>query len=112
MRHGLFKRSLSIVLALVMILGNVPVNALATETGETTAPTCEHSYESVVTDATCTEGGYTTHTCSLCGDTYTDGEFYRDGVKVITNQEYLEKVAQSMLLFEMDAAYREGVNSV
>ena len=46
------------------------------------------------------------------GDTYTDGEFYRDGVKVITNQEYLEKVAQSMLLFEMDAAYREGVNSV
>ncbi len=30
-----------------------------------------HSYTSVVTDPTCTEQGYTTHTCS-CGDTYTD----------------------------------------
>ncbi|MCD8344941.1 MAG: hypothetical protein LUC38_03160 [Oscillospiraceae bacterium] len=33
-----------------------------------------HSYESVVTDPTCTEGGYTTHTCTVCGDTYTDSE--------------------------------------
>ena len=35
---------------------------------------CEHEYESVVTDPTCTEGGYTTHTCALCGDSYTDSE--------------------------------------
>ena len=33
-----------------------------------------HSYESEVTDPTCTAGGYTTHTCSVCGDTYTDNE--------------------------------------
>ena len=33
-----------------------------------------HSYESTVTDPACTEQGYTTHTCTLCGDTYTDGE--------------------------------------
>ena len=32
----------------------------------------EHAYESVVTDATCTEDGYTTHTCKYCGDSYTD----------------------------------------
>ena len=32
----------------------------------------EHSYTSVVTAPTCTETGYTTHTCSECGDTYTD----------------------------------------
>ena len=32
-----------------------------------------HSYTSAVTDPTCTEGGYTTHTCS-CGDSYTDSE--------------------------------------
>jgi hypothetical protein len=32
-----------------------------------------HDYESVVTDPTCTEDGYTTHTCR-CGDTYTDSE--------------------------------------
>ena len=32
-----------------------------------------HAYESVVTDATCTEQGYTTHTCSRCSDAYVDG---------------------------------------
>ncbi len=35
---------------------------------------CDHSYESVVTDPTCTTAGYTTHTCSKCGDKYTDNE--------------------------------------
>ncbi len=33
----------------------------------------EHSYEAVVTDPTCTEGGYTTYTCG-CGDTYVADE--------------------------------------
>ena len=33
-----------------------------------------HSYEAVVTDPTCTAGGYTTYTCSVCGDTYTADE--------------------------------------
>lgn len=33
---------------------------------------CEHSYESVVTDPTCTKKGYTTHTCSKCGNSYKD----------------------------------------
>ena len=31
-----------------------------------------HSYESVVIDPTCTEQGYTTHTCKICGRTYKD----------------------------------------
>ncbi|MBQ7416211.1 MAG: endonuclease, partial [Oscillospiraceae bacterium] len=35
-------------------------------TGDT--ETCEHAYESVVTAPTCTEGGYTTNTCTLCGN--------------------------------------------
>lgn len=30
-----------------------------------------HSYESKVTKPTCTENGYTTYTCSVCGDSYT-----------------------------------------
>ena len=44
-----------------------------------------HSHESVVTDPTCTEQGYTTHTCH-CGDSYVDsytdplGHHYVDGV--------------------------------
>ena len=32
----------------------------------------KHSYTSVVTAATCMERGYTTHTCSECGNTYVD----------------------------------------
>ncbi|MBR6506122.1 MAG: type II secretion system protein [Clostridia bacterium] len=35
---------------------------------------CGHSYNSVVTPPTCQSGGYTTHTCTLCGDEYTDSE--------------------------------------
>lgn len=33
---------------------------------------CEHSYNSVVTDPTCTDKGYITHTCDKCGDSYKD----------------------------------------
>lgn len=33
-----------------------------------------HSYVDVVTPPTCTTDGYTTHTCSACGDTYTDSK--------------------------------------
>ncbi len=31
-----------------------------------------HNYKAVVTEPTCTQGGYTTYTCSSCGDSYTD----------------------------------------
>ncbi|MBQ7871156.1 MAG: S-layer homology domain-containing protein, partial [Oscillospiraceae bacterium] len=31
-----------------------------------------HNYESVVTEPTCTERGYTTHTCAACGHSYVD----------------------------------------
>lgn len=33
-----------------------------------------HQYENTVTAPTCTEKGYTTHTCKRCGDTYKDAE--------------------------------------
>ena len=36
-------------------------------------PATGHTYESVVTDPTCTEQGFTTHTCH-CGDVYVDSE--------------------------------------
>lgn len=35
-------------------------------------PMLKHSYVAVVTDPTCTDRGYTTHTCSKCGDSYVD----------------------------------------
>ena len=34
----------------------------------------EHNYTSVVKEATCTNDGYTTHTCTICKDSYTDTE--------------------------------------
>ncbi len=37
-------------------------------------PALGHSYNSVVTEPTCTESGYTTHTCSVCGDNYVDSQ--------------------------------------
>jgi hypothetical protein len=34
----------------------------------------EHDYKDVVTPATCTTAGYTTHTCNICKHSYTDNE--------------------------------------
>lgn len=38
-----------------------------------------HSYVDTVTEPTCTQDGYTTHTCSVCGDTYTDSYVEKTG---------------------------------
>ena len=35
---------------------------------------CEHNYKALVTAPTCTEKGYTTYTCSKCGDSYVGDE--------------------------------------
>ncbi len=37
-----------------------------------TVAIADHDYEAVVTAPTCTEGGYTTYTCRVCGETYVD----------------------------------------
>ena len=42
---------------------------LPEESGEVDPP-CRHDYVAVVTEPTCIEGGYTTYTCTLCGDEY------------------------------------------
>ncbi len=43
--------------------------------GAELAPALGHSYgEGVVTAPTCTEKGFTTYTCAVCGDSYTDNE--------------------------------------
>ncbi|MDD7771724.1 MAG: S-layer homology domain-containing protein [Firmicutes bacterium] len=38
----------------------------------TTQEQCKHTYEAVETPPTCSQQGYTTHTCSLCGESYID----------------------------------------
>ncbi len=49
-------------------------NETYTDTQTVTIPATGHDYQAVVTDPTCTKDGYTTYTCSKCGDTYTDDE--------------------------------------
>ena len=39
---------------------------------DVTLPKTAHSYVDTVTPPTCTAQGYTTHTCSVCGDSYKD----------------------------------------
>ena len=57
------KKILIIILSVVLAAGGT--------TGVIIATRHKHSYNSVVTNPTCTEQGYTTHTCE-CGDSYVD----------------------------------------
>lgn len=84
-----------------------------------------HSYSSAVTEPTCTEQGYTTHTCAGCGDSYVDA--YVDalghttttgvcsrcnpnGISVSNTSEFLNKIADDTKLalsagiFDFDSA--------
>ena len=49
-----------------------------------------HKYDAVVTDPTCTVGGYTTYTCSVCGDSYVADEVaalgHTEGEAVVENE--------------------------
>ena len=49
-----------------------PKTCKRTGCGATDGASLGHNYGAVVTAPTCTAGGYTTHTCSRCSDTYTD----------------------------------------
>jgi len=60
---GKFRKILSLVLVMTMVLNVLPVSAFAEEH--------VHSYNiAVITAPSCTEGGYTTFTCSECGNSY------------------------------------------
>jgi ribosomal protein S27AE len=52
---------------------------------------CYHTYESVVIAPTCTEQGYTKHTCSKCGDAYNDN--YVDALGHISSDWIIDKEA-------------------
>lgn len=53
--------------------------AFCDECGDEYGELGEHRYDSVVTAPTCTKGGYTTHTCSACKDSYKDSETSKTG---------------------------------
>ena len=52
---------------------------------------CEHEYISEVTEPTCEEQGYTTHTCTKCGDSYKDS--YTDALGHTWNEGEVTKEA-------------------
>ncbi len=69
-------------------LGHSFVNGVCTvcgaeDSGET--PTHTHSYTETVTAPTCTEKGYTTHTCA-CGDSYEDSYVPAKGHTEVTDE--------------------------
>ena len=77
--------------------GHVPGEAatctapqLCTKCGAVIVNALGHDYETVVTEPTCTEMGYTTYTCSRCGDTYkgdyTDAAGHKPGDWIIDQE--------------------------
>ena len=59
-------------------------NQICTVCNRTLAQRTGHTYTHTVTAPTCTEQGYTTHTCSNCGDTYKDTYTDAKGHTLIT----------------------------
>lgn len=96
MQHHKTHRLVVLILAAILLLSGCSENEVFIlppgSTGDTvlvaTAPTTDpavaedtqpqsaehqHTYTQTITDPTCTDIGFTTHTCE-CGDTYTDGQ--------------------------------------
>lgn len=71
------KKPLSLLLAFVLFVTMIPMNALAAEAEEVVP--CEHVYTTVVTAPTCTTNGYTTYTCVNCGDSYDTNVIFAAG---------------------------------
>ena len=76
MRTKNLKSCLSLLLAMVMLLSMMPVQAFAEETHDhdhaEELTEHEHSYKEEIVAPTAEAEGYTRHTCTVCGDTYTD----------------------------------------
>lgn len=53
--------------------------AVCDECGDAYGELGAHRYDAVVTAPTCTQNGYTKHTCSGCKDSYTDNETVKTG---------------------------------
>ena len=68
-----------------------------------------HNYESVVTDPTCTDQGYTTHTCSKCKDSYVDNYVSANG-HGFTTQRIEDKYLKSTVTCTESAVYYYSCN--
>ena len=55
------------------------------DSGEIPDGTCRHDYSAAVTAPTCTKGGFTTYTCSLCSHSYESDELGALGHNYVSN---------------------------
>ena len=80
------KRTLSILLVLLLAMFVMSSCTVLDDILAWADPECQHDYEAVVTEPTCTAAGYTTYTCKRCQDSYTADETamkehdFKDGV--------------------------------
>ncbi|MBR7112424.1 MAG: leucine-rich repeat domain-containing protein [Clostridia bacterium] len=84
MKHFKFLTLLCLLLALVCCLAACSQGANGDGgenggSGDGDPTGCTHEYTDVVTAPTCTAAGYTTHTCSKCGDVKKDTEVAANG---------------------------------
>lgn len=86
------KRFFSLLIAVLMLVTLVACAATPTAPSEsendktTEESACEHVYNAVVTPPTEEAEGYTTHTCTLCGESYVD--------------TYVEKIARFQIQYD------------
>ena len=76
---------------------------------------CDHNYESVVTAPTCTEKGYTTYTCSKCGDSYIDNEVAATGhshVESITTEATCTTAGLNTFTCSCGDSYDEAIDAL
>ena len=79
--ENVFKRFLSLAMAVLLVFSNIPASVFASEVEE-----CSHDVKLVSSTATCTEAGVATTTCGVCGevisteDAEATGHSYVDGV--------------------------------
>ena len=65
-----FEHEYTVVSAVDWILASIAADDFARDA----EPECKHDYKKVVTEPTCTTGGYTTFICNKCFDTYKGAE--------------------------------------
>lgn len=74
-------------------------------------PALGHDYEAEVTAPTCTEQGYTTHTCSRCGDSYVDSETPALGHKCAAYTDIPTDWAKEGICFVIENGLMVGTTS-
>ncbi len=85
-----------------------------TLTEQSEIPATGHKYEAVVTAPTCTEGGYTTYTCT-CGDSYTGDDVEATGhnyKESVTKEATCAEAGEKSFSCACGESYTEGIDAL